>query len=90
MEQLHGDDGENEVKQYVHDQYVYHVLQRVDDAIENRFELGHAFYGLQRSQHPQHSQRFDGRQIRADGPAAETNTKHIILYHRHAQKVPMT
>jgi hypothetical protein len=51
MEQLHGDDGENEMEQYVHYQYVYYVLQRIDDAIEYRFELGHAFYGLEWSQH---------------------------------------
>lgn len=60
VEQLHGNDGKDEMKQYVHNQYVYDVLQRVDHAIEDRLELGHALDGLQGSQHSEHPERFDG------------------------------
>lgn len=85
VEQLYGNDSENEMEQYVYYQYVYHVLQRIDDAIENRFELGHPFNGLKRTQHSQHSQRFDCRQIRTDGSAAETNI--LSLHTIHARRI---
>lgn len=75
MEQLNGDDRENEMKQYVHDQYVDNIFQRVDHAVENRFELGHSLNGLQRSQHSQHAERLDGRQVRSDGTAAVMKTR---------------
>jgi len=42
VEQLNGNDGKDEMKQYVHDKYVDNVLQRIDYAVEHSFELGHA------------------------------------------------
>lgn len=66
VEQLHTDDGENELEQYVHDENIYNVFQRIDDAIEHRLQLRHPLDGLQRAQHAQHSQRLDRGQILAD------------------------
>jgi len=36
LEQLDGDDGEDEVKEHVDDHDVDNVLQRIDDAVEHR------------------------------------------------------
>jgi len=75
VEQLNGNDGEDEMKQYVHDKYVDNVLQRIDYAVKHSFELGYALDGLQWSQNSQHSERLDGRQVRSDGTAAVTKTR---------------
>lgn len=63
VEQLHTDDGENELEQYVHDQNVDDILQRVDNAVEHRLQFRHTLDGFQRSQHAQHSQRLDGGEV---------------------------
>lgn len=63
VEQLHSDDGEDELEQNVHDQNVDDILERVDDTVEHRFQFGHTLDGFQRSQHAQHSQRFDGGEV---------------------------
>lgn len=78
VEQLHGNDGKDEMEQYVHDQYVYYVFQRVDHAIEHGLELGNAFDGLQRPQHSQYSERFNGRQVGADRAAAATRIGRVV------------
>lgn len=43
MEQLYSDDGKDEMKQYVYDQYVYDVFQRINHTVEYCFELRHSF-----------------------------------------------
>jgi len=78
VEQLNCNYRKDEMKQYVHNKYVDHVLQRIDHAVEHSFELGHALYGLQRSQYSQHAKRLDGRQVRADGTATVTKTSRRI------------
>ena len=60
VEELDGHDGKDEVEEHVDDQDVENVLQRVDDAVKDRFELWHALDGLERAQHSQDAQRFDG------------------------------
>ncbi len=71
VEELDGHDGKDKVEEHVDDQDVENVLQRVDDAIEDGFELGHALDGFERSQDSQHSQRFDGAQILAGRASPE-------------------
>ena len=63
VEQLDGHDGEDEMEEHVDDQDVEDVLQRVDDAVEDGLELGHALDSFERSQHAQHPQRFDRAQV---------------------------
>lgn len=65
VEQLDGDNGENEMEEHVHDEDVEDVLQRVDDAVEDGLQFRHALDGLQRPQHAQHSQRLDRAQVLA-------------------------
>lgn len=65
LEELHSNDGENEIEQHVDDENVEDVLERVDHAVEDRFELGHPVDGLERTQHAQHTQRFDRVQVLA-------------------------
>lgn len=84
VEQLHGNNGKDEMEQYVHNQYVYDVLQRINHAIEDRLELGHALDGLQGPQHSEHPERFDGRQIRTDGTATGI-TRARVMAGGHAQ-----
>jgi len=75
VEQLNCNYRKDEMKQYVHDKYVDHILQRIDYAVEHSFELGHALDGLKRSQYSQHTKRFDGRQVCADGTATITKMR---------------
>jgi len=78
VKQLNCNYRKDEMKQYVHDKYVDHVLQRIDYTVEHSFELGHALDGLEWSQYSQHAKRLDGRQISANGTATVTKTrKHI-------------
>lgn len=63
IEQLYGDYSENKLEQYVHDENVDDVFQRINDAIENRFQFGYSFDGFQGTQDAQYSQRLDRREI---------------------------
>jgi len=51
LEQLDGDDGEDEVKEHVDDHDVDHVLERVDDAVEHRLATQRAAGALSHSRH---------------------------------------
>ena len=72
VEELDGDDGEDEVEEEVHHQDVEHVLQRVDDAVEHRLQLRHALDRLQRPQHAQHPQRLHRRELLAASSVVAT------------------
>lgn len=50
IEQLHGDDSENKLEQYVHDENIDYILQRVNDAIEHGLQLRYALDGFERTQ----------------------------------------
>lgn len=63
IEQLYGDYGENKLEQYVHDENVDDIFQRIYDAIEYCFQFRNPFDGFQRAQDAQHSQRLDRREI---------------------------
>lgn len=63
VEQLNRDDSENELEQYIHNENVNDILQAVNDAIKYSFELGHSFNSFQWSEHSQHPQRLDCREI---------------------------
>lgn len=78
VEQLNCNYRKDEMKQYVYNKYVYHVLQWIDHTVEHSFELGHALDGFQRSQYSQHAKWLDGREIRADGTATVTKTRRRI------------
>jgi len=54
MKQLNSNDGKDEMKQYVHNQYVDYVLQRIHHTVEHRFEFGYALDGFQWPQYSQH------------------------------------
>ena len=59
LEELHCDDGKDEIEEHVDDEDVEDVLERVHHAVEDRFQFGHSIDGLERSQHSKYSQRFD-------------------------------
>jgi hypothetical protein len=59
VEKLHGYDGKDELEQDVHDQDVDHILQGVDDAIEDSLKLRHTLDGFQGAKHTQYSQRLN-------------------------------
>lgn len=63
IEQLYGDYGENKLEQYVHDENVDDIFQRIYDAIEYCFQFRYSFDGFQGPQDAQDSQRFDRREI---------------------------
>lgn len=79
IEQLYGDYGENKLEQYVHDENVDDVFQRIYDAIEDCFQFRNAFDGFQGSQDAQYSQRFDRREILTG--AAATTEENITNLH---------
>lgn len=70
VEQLHRDHSEYELEQYVHYENVNDIFETVHHAVEHRLELRHALYCFKRSEHSQHSQRLDGREVLA-GRAAD-------------------
>ena len=76
VEQLHRDYGEDELKQYVHNENVDDVFQTVHDTVEHRLELRHSFNSLEGSEHAKHTQRLDGREILA-GAAAALAARHV-------------
>lgn len=63
IEQLYGDYGENKLEQYVHDENVDDIFQRINDAIEDCFQFRNPFDGFQGPQDAQYSQRFNRREI---------------------------
>lgn len=77
IEQLYGDYGENKLEQYVHDENVDDVFQRIYDAIEDCFQFRNAFDGFQGSQDAQYPQRFDRREI-LTGAAATAEVQHMF------------
>lgn len=79
IEQLYGDYGENKLEQYVHDENVDDVFQRIYDAIEDCFQFRNAFDGFQGSQDAQYPQRFDRREILTG--AAATTEENITNLH---------
>jgi hypothetical protein len=46
IEKLNSDHSKNEVEEEVDDQDVEHILEGVDDAVEDGLQLGHALDGL--------------------------------------------
>lgn len=59
LEQLNSNDGEDEIEEHVDDKDIEDVLERIDNAIEDCFELRNSIDGLEWSQHSQYSKRFD-------------------------------
>ena len=51
------------MEEEVHDEDVEHVLQRVDHAVEDGLQLGHALDRLQWPEHAQHAQRLHRAQL---------------------------
>ena len=78
IEELDGDDGEDEVEKEVHDKDVEHVLERVDDAVEDGLQLRHALDRLQGPEHAKHAKRLDRAQLLPAGGvvAAEKRKLH--------------
>ena len=63
IEKLDSNHSEDEVEQEVHDQDVEHVLERVDDAVEDRLQLRDSLDGLEGSEHTKYSERLHGAQV---------------------------
>lgn len=59
IEQLYSDDSKDEMKKYVHDENIEHILEGVDHTVEHGLQLRHSLDGLQWTQHSQDSQRLD-------------------------------
>ncbi len=51
------------LEQHVDDEYVEHIFEWVDDAVEDGLQLRHSFDGLEGPQHAENSKRFDRAQI---------------------------
>lgn len=63
IEKLNCDDSKDELEENVNDQNVDDVLQRVDDAIEDCFQLRDTFDCFERTQHTKHSKWLDGGEV---------------------------
>ena len=87
VEQLHGYHSENKMKQKVDYQDVENVLQRVDDAIEYSLEFGNSFYGFQRPQHSQDSQRFHCSQVLSSRTSTKIHQK-AKVYRQFKMPIP--
>ena len=48
------------VKQSVNDEYIEHILERIDDAIKHSLQLGNPLDSLQRPQDSKYPQRLNG------------------------------
>ncbi len=75
VEELHGYHSEDEVEEQVHHQDVEHVLQGVDDAVEDGLQLGHPLDGLERTQHPQHAEGLHGAEVLCAGASTKKEEK---------------
>ena len=51
------------MKQGVYDEYIEHILERVDNTVEHSLQLGDPFDSLQRPQDAKHPQRLYGAQV---------------------------
>ena len=67
IEKLNGYHSKDEVEQEVHDENVEHILEGVDDAIEDGLQLGNSFDGLERPEDAKHSKRLHRAQVFSAG-----------------------
>lgn len=63
VEQLHGDDSEDELEEDVHDEDVEDVLEGVNNAVEHCLQFGHSLNGFEGPENPEHPQGLDGAQL---------------------------
>lgn len=77
VKKLYSYNGEDELKQYVHDEDIEHILEGVHNTVKHRLQLGHSLDGLERSQHSQHSERLDGAEVLAGSTAPVYTQTHM-------------
>ena len=65
IKKLYSYNSEDELKQYVHDEDIEHILEGVHNTVKHRLQLGHSLDGLQRAEDPKHSERLDGAEVLA-------------------------
>lgn len=78
IKKLYSYNGEDELKQYVHDEDIEHILEGVHNTVKHRLQLGYSLDGLQRAEDPKHSERLDGAEVLACSTAP-------VYTHRHTQ-----
>lgn len=65
VKKLYSYNSEDELKQYVHYENIEHILEGVHNTVKHRLQLGHSLDGLQRAEHPKHSERLHGAEVLA-------------------------
>ena len=56
IKELHGYHSKDEMEENVDNEDVEHILERIDDTIKHRLQLGDSFDGLQGSENPENSE----------------------------------
>ena len=73
IEELYGYHSKDEMEEEIDNEDVEHILETVDDAVEDGLELGHALDGLQGPEDAQHAEGLHGGEILAAGaPSKKT------------------
>ena len=82
VEELDGDNSEDEVEQPVDHEDVEHILERVDDAVEDGLQLGDALDGLEGAEDAQHAEGLHRAEVLAARAATVNRAyrSHYILY----------
>lgn len=76
IEELNSYHSKDEVEEQVDDKDVEDVFQRVDDTVEDSFQLGNPFDGLKRSQHTEDAEGLHGAKIFTSGTSTATKIVH--------------
>ena len=70
--------GRSYLEQYVDNQDIEYIFQRVHNTVEHCFQLGHPFDRLERTEDSQHAEGLDSAEVLPCGaPAAEYNLHFI-------------